>query len=256
MHLPPLTQGTLIRRYKRFLADVDFGGQCETVHCPNPGAMTGLKQAGQKVWCWQSPNPKRKLGKTLELVESDGGLVGINTMRPNAIAEEAGATKRIPALADYSVCQREYTWKKAVKDKKQAKKQAKKQEGVRFDMLLDESHAGDPPMVVEVKNVHLMRQAGLAEFPDATTARGSKHLLALMEAKKSGLRAGLLFVIQRMDCRRFTLASDIDPLYTQYFVEAVAAGVEIMAWQCHISLESIKLDCETKLVMPRRNKTI
>lgn len=252
MHLPPLTQGILIRRYKRFLADVDFGGRCETVHCPNPGAMTGLKQAGQKVWCWQSPNPKRKLGKTLELVEAEGGLVGINTMRPNALAEEAVVAGRIPTLANYGVCQREYTWKKSDKPKKQAKKQ----EGVRFDMLLDESSVGDPPMVVEVKNVHLMRQPGLAEFPDATTARGSKHLLALMEAKKSGLRAGLLFVIQRMDCHSFTLASDIDPLYTQYFVEAVAAGVEIMAWQCHISLHSINLDHETKLFMPHLNKTM
>lgn len=233
MQLPPLTQGNLIRRYKRFLADVDFGGgQVETVHCPNPGAMTGLDQSGMRVWCSTSTNKARKLPKTLELVEANGGLVGINTMRPNAIAAEAVGRGLIPQCAGYGRLRQEYVWRKADKTKART--------GVRFDMLLDEAKA-KPPMVVEVKNVHLQRQVGLAEFPDATTARGSKHLLALADAVKSGLRAGLLFVIQRTDSDAFTLASDIDPVYTANFLRAVEAGVEVMAWRCRITLDSLSL---------------
>ena len=111
MKLPPLNEGRLIKRYKRFLADVEFESGIETVHCPNPGAMTGLKDRGLKVWCSVSDNPKRKLKKTLELVEVEGGLVGIHTGRPNAIAEEALIEGHIVELKEWSKIQREFTWR-------------------------------------------------------------------------------------------------------------------------------------------------
>ncbi len=141
MDLPQLTEGILIKRYKRFLADVDFGDRIEIVHCPNPGAMTGLKTPGSRVWCSLSDNPKRKLPYTIELIEADHTLVGINTNRPNAIAHEALAHGVIPDFQSYQTIQREYTWKKRT----------------RFDFRLDDATDNSPAMLLEIKNVHLRR---------------------------------------------------------------------------------------------------
>ena len=228
MDLPPLTEGRLIKRYKRFLADVDFGGAVETVHCPNPGAMTGLAVPGSRVWCSTSPNAKRKLPKTLELVEADGGLVGVNTNRPNSLAREALEAGVIPAFAPWPVVEAEAMYGK----------------GTRFDFKLS-SPDGDSTLFLEVKNVHLFRpdgpNPGAAEFPDAVTARGTKHLNKLAEIAESGGNAAMLYVVQRGDGDRFALAADIDPVYSQAFEAARSAGVVIEAWRCSISLETISI---------------
>ena len=235
MQLPPLLSGRLIKRYKRFLADVDFGGDVEVVHCPNPGAMTGLKTAGMRVWCSRANNPKRKLPLTLELVEADGVLVGINTNRPNRIAGEALESRLIPQLKTYQSIRYEYKWK----------------QGVRFDFLLDDADDASPPMLLEIKNVHLRRpqDMGAVAFPDAVTTRGTKHLNELMAAKSAGYRAGLLFVVQRGDSESMVIAEDIDPIYAQTLRQAHAHGVEIMAWRCFISQSALTLDKEMTMAI-------
>ena len=228
MHLPPLQEGRLIKRYKRFLADVDFGDAVETVHCPNPGAMTGLKDPGSRVWCSTSTNKARKLKKTLELVEAEGALVGINTNLPNKLAAEALAEGMIPRFRDYPVIQPEFTFTK----------------GTRFDFRLS-SETGKDHLYLEVKNVHLRRDEGpspgASEFPDSVTSRGAKHLDHLAEIAASGGNAAMLYIIQRGDGDRFALAADIDPVYAEAFRNAVGKGVMIEAWQCEINLDEIKL---------------
>ena len=231
MQWPELTEGVLIKRYKRFLADIDFNGQVETVHCPNPGAMTGLKTPGMRVWCSTSDNPNRKLKKTLEMIEADGTLVGINTNLPNKLTHEALTNQVIPAFADYPVITPEFTYEK----------------GTRFDFkLATEDDAS--PLMLEVKNVHLARPDGpnpeAMEFPDSVTARGAKHLNILAEIARSGGNAAMLYVIQRGDGEYFTLADDIDPNYAEAFIAARQAGVAIHAWQCHIDLNTIEISTE------------
>ena len=227
MQMPSLTEGILIKRYKRFLADIDFGGSIETVHCPNPGAMTGLKEPGMRVWCSTSDNPNRKLKKTLEIVEADGVMVGINTNLPNKLVHEALSNKVIKPFADFPHITPEFTYTK----------------GTRFDFKVEDDN--NTAMMIEVKNVHLMRpdgpNPGMAEFPDSITARGAKHLDILAEIARGGERAAMLYVIQRGDTSSFTLAEDIDPHYAEAFKNACDAGVEIHAWQCHIGLDEIKI---------------
>ena len=225
MLLPRLTEGILIKRYKRFLADVEFkDGKTETVHCPNPGAMTGLNTPGAKVWCSTSPNPKRKLPKTLELVSADGVLVGINTNLPNRLVREVLEVQAIPSLKNFSEIEVEYRYSK----------------GVRFDFRLRDPKKDDY-IYVEVKNVHLLRQKGLAEFPDSVTERGSKHLEVLTEIAKNGGKAAMIYVIQREDATRFKVADDIDAVYGERFKEAHKAGVLIEAWRCAISTTRIEI---------------
>jgi sugar fermentation stimulation protein A len=219
----PLIPGRLIRRYKRFLADVALatGGEV-TVHCPNPGRMLGLDTPGSRVWLSEGTNPLRKLPLTLELVEADGGLVGINAMRPNRLVEEAIRAGRIEELAGYREIRREVCY----------------DGGSRIDLLLREP--GRPDCYVEVKNVHL-RRAAAAEFPDCVTARGARHLAAMRRQVGAGARAVLVYVVQRTDCAAFAVAEDIDPIYAGVYRSALAGGVEALCRACTISLEGIEL---------------
>ena len=221
----PLLRGRLVERYKRFFADVDLDdGGIITAHCPNPGAMLGLNTPGLTAWVSRPPDPKRKLQYTLELLEADGGLVGINTLHPNRIAAEAIAEGRIPELAGYPSLRRE----------------VKYAGDSRIDILLEDP--ARPPCWVEVKNVHLQRRPGLAEFPDCKTERGVKHLKALERMVDEGHRAVMLFVIQRMDTEAFDTADDIDKAYGPALREAASRGVEVLCYGCHLTEEAIRLD--------------
>ncbi|MEO0817601.1 MAG: DNA/RNA nuclease SfsA [Pseudomonadota bacterium] len=222
MRLPSLIPATLHRRYNRFLADVTLTetGEEITVHCPNPGSMMGLKAPGSRVWLSTSDNPKRKLKHTLELVEADGGLVAINTNNPNKLAQEAIEAGKIPALTGFDTLRRE----------------VKYAERSRIDILLE---TGGEKTFVEVKNCHLMRRPGLAEFPDSVTSRGAKHLEDLAAMVRAGHRAVMLFIVQRSDCETFATAPDLDPTYHQGLITAAAAGVEVLIHDCHISESEI-----------------
>lgn len=223
MRLPsPLIEGRLIRRYKRFLADVELaGGDIVTVHCANPGAMTGVAEPGMRVFLSRSANLKRKLPLSWELVEADGGLVGINTAHPNRLGEEAIRAGRVPELAGYATLSREVRYGRKS----------------RIDILLSDPVRGDA--YVEIKNVHLLRQPGLAEFPDSVTARGARHLEELADMVAAGYRAAMLYLVQRSDAARFALARDIDPAYGTAFDRARTAGVEMLAYRCEMTIEDI-----------------
>ncbi|HBU62332.1 MAG: DNA/RNA nuclease SfsA [Oceanicaulis sp.] len=220
----PLHPGVLIKRYKRFLADVTLDtGDTVTAHCPNPGSMMGLKEPGSRCWLSHADDPRRKLKYTLEVLEADGALVGINTHRPNALAEEAIREGRIPSLSGYGSLRREVRY------------------GVnsRIDLLLESEDR--PACYVEVKNCHLMRTPGLAEFPDSVTTRGAKHLGELSEMVRQGHRAVQLFIVQRPDCEALSTAEDLDPDYAQALCDAAAAGVEVLAWACAVTLDGIEV---------------
>jgi sugar fermentation stimulation protein A len=224
----PLVPATLVRRYKRFLADVVLpSGETVTAHCANPGSMIGLAAPGAPVWLSRSDNPKRKLSHSWELVEVDLGsgaeLVGINTTNPNALAAEAIAAGLIPELDGYGTTRREVKYGR----------------NSRVDFLLEEP--GRPPCYLEIKNVHLMRQRGLAEFPDAVTKRGAKHLVELAAVKAAGARAVILFLIQIASAERFAVARDIDPAYGAQFDPARARGVEAIARRCRLAHDGIEV---------------
>ena len=231
----PLIPATLIRRYKRFLADVTLGGSEEiTAHVANPGAMTGLATPGSRVWLSKSDNAKRKLPYSWELVEADFGtgpeLVGVNTGHPNLLVAEALAAQAIPDLAGYTSVRREVKYGK----------------NSRIDFLLESE--GRPSCYVEIKNVHLMRSSGLAEFPDCVTARGAKHLDELSSMAAGGARAFMLFVIQIGSTQRFSLARDIDPAYGKAFDRARDMGVAAVAWKCTIAREGIAVAEQVPIV--------
>jgi sugar fermentation stimulation protein A len=212
----------LVARYKRFFADValDDGRQI-TAHCPNPGAMLGLNTPGLTAWVSADANPKRKLAWTLELVEADGALVGINTMHPNRLTAEALAAGAIAELTGYDVHRRE----------------VKMGEASRVDFVLESP--GRPRCWLEVKNCHLRRTGTLAEFPDCVAARSARHLRELTARVAEGDRAVQLFVIQRTDCDAFAACADLDPTYARVLIDAAAAGVEVLCYGCDISVDNL-----------------
>lgn len=224
----PLIRGRLLRRYKRFLADVELeSGETVTATCPNTGSMLGLATPGATVWLSLSTSPTRKYAHTWEIVETDLGagptLVGINTNHPNRLVAEAVAEARLPELAGYAALRREVKY------------------GIssRIDILLEDPAKG--LAYVEIKNVHLSRTLGLAEFPDSVTERGVKHLVELSAMVEAGHRAVMVYLIQRADADRFTFAQDIDPRYAEAFERARAAGVEAIAYACTLTPEEISI---------------
>ncbi len=220
---PPLIAGVLIRRYKRFLADVVIDGRIETVHCANPGSMLGLAEPTSPVWLSSSDNPARKLRMTWELVNVGGALVGVNTAYANRLAEEAIQTGRIETLAGYSELRREVPYG----------------EGSRIDFLL--TYPDRPPCYVEVKSVTMKRREAV-EFPDSVTARGARHLRELSAMRRAGARAVMLFVAQRGDCRQLAVAADIDSTYAGELARARKSGVEVLAYACWVGPARIEID--------------
>lgn len=222
---PPLVPGRLLKRYKRFLSDIELaGGETVTAHVANPGAMTGLADPGIEVWLSHSDDPKRTLAWSWQLARIGRHLVGVNANLPNRIVEEALATKKIPELAAYESVRREVRYGT----------------NSRVDFLLEE---GDDarPCYLEIKNVHLKR-GKLAEFPDAVTARGTKHLGELSRMVEKGARSIMLYVVQRQDCDAFSIAADIDPTYAAALEDARTHGVEVLCYTCKIRQSGIHLD--------------
>lgn len=230
MRFPPLLRGRLVKRYKRFLADIMLNdGRKITAHCANPGSMLGVAIEGAPVWVSEHDNAKRKLPFSWELVEIDGTLIPINTSNPNKIAHQAIEAGLIPELTGYETIRRE----------------VKYGEASRIDLLLENPVSNQvgrgAPCYVEVKNVHLSRKLGLAEFPDSVTKRGAKHLRELIQIAADGARAVMLFIVQRNDCLAFTPAGDLDPAYEAGLKAAVAAGVETLCYDCEVTTVEVVL---------------
>lgn len=221
----PLIRATLLRRYKRFLADCRLeDGREITAHCANPGSMMGLASPGLTVWLEPNDDPKKKLKYGWRLIEHDNGhFTGVDTSVPNRALKAALSAGEIPELAAYGTLRPE----------------VKYGEKSRIDFLL--SQAGLPDCYVEVKSVTLSRHPGLAEFPDSVTARGTKHLNELIKMVDQGHRAVMLYLVQRTDCARFALAQDIDPAYAAAFDTAQKAGVERLIYDTHISPQGITI---------------
>ncbi len=237
----PLVRGRLVRRYKRFLADVALDGdRTVTAHCPNPGSMLGALEPGSEVWLSPASNPKRKLRYTWEMIRVGEHLVGVNTHNPNRLVEEAVAAGRVPELAGYARLRREIRYGR----------------NSRIDILLED--AGKPDCYVEIKNVQLMRRAGLAEFPDAVSVRAAKHQGELAAMVASGARAVTFYLCQRQDCDGFRIADDIDPNYAKASADALGAGVEALCYGCILSPREIALDRRLPVLgqsAPRRHGT-
>ncbi|HVP28747.1 MAG TPA: DNA/RNA nuclease SfsA [Myxococcota bacterium] len=226
-------EGSLLRRYQRFFADVALAdGRVLTVHCPNPGSMLGCATPGARVRCSTSESPTRKLAHTLEMIRVGRAWVGLHTTRANQLVAAALAARRLPFLEGYATVRRE----------------AAAGDGARLDFRLDD-HASDPrPAWVEVKSVTLA--AGrLARFPDSVTERGRRHLETLAKLRARGERALLLFVVQRADCDRVEPADDLDPAYGRALRAAAAGGVELRAIRARVSPRALALEGELPVLL-------
>ena len=224
-----LLQGILIKRYKRFFVDIKYKNKIITAHCPNTGSMMGLLNKGNKTWFSKSSNPKRKLKYSLEIIEVGKSLVGINTLLTNKLIFEALNLKKIKSLIKFD----------------NIKTEVKFSNSTRFDFLISNSKE---KCFLEVKNVTLLRNKKIAEFPDAITSRGTKHLIELINAKKKGFQSYILYLIQRQDCKAFKIAEDIDINYKIAFDKAIKAGVKMLCYDCKINDEEIKLNNQIELV--------
>jgi len=218
-----LSQGTLINRYKRFFVDIKYKSKIITAHCPNTGSMLGLLNIGNKVWFSKSNNPKRKLKYTLEIIEVNNKKIGINTLLTNKIVLDALQNKKIKRLTKFT----------------NIKTEVKFSDNTRFDFLLSNNKE---KCFLEVKNVTLFRKNNIAEFPDAITSRGTKHLIELIKAKKKGYQSYILYLIQRSGCDSFKIAKDIDKKYEITFNKALMSGVKILCYDCKLNNEEIKIN--------------
>ena len=218
-----LLQGILLKRYKRFFVDINYKNKIVTAHCPNSGSMMGLLGAGNKVWFSKSNDPKRKLKYTLEIIKVKKNLVGINTFLTNKLVLEALNSKKIQDLVKYDNIKTEVKFNK----------------NTRFDFLISNNKE---KCFLEIKNVTLLRNKEIAEFPDAITSRGTKHLIELVNAKKKDFDSCILYLIQRQDCKTFKIAKDIDKNYKIAFDKAVDAGVKILCYDCKITHEGVRLN--------------
>ena len=218
-----LLQGSLVKRYKRFFVDIKYKNKIITGHCPNSGSMMGLLNIGNKIWFSESDNLNRKLKYTLEIIEVEKKMVGINTLLTNKIVLEALNCKKINSLIKFN----------------DIKTEVKFSNNTRFDFLLLNNKE---KCFLEVKNVTLVRKKKMAEFPDAITSRGTKHLNELCNAKEKGYQSYMLYLIQREDCDSFKIAKDIDKKYKIAFDKALKSGVKILCYDCKLNNEEIKLN--------------
>ena len=223
--LKPLLKGKLIKRYKRFFTDVKINKKIITAHCPNTGSMKGLLDKNNEVWLTENSNPKRKLKFTLEIIKANNSLVGINTHRANRIVEHALTNNLISEFKNIKLIKPEFKYSK----------------DTRFDFLCDNK-------IIEVKNVTLTREIKIAEFPDAVTARGSKHLVKLINSIKKGFKPYVLFLTQIEDIRYFKIAKDIDNEYYKNYLVAKNSGVNFLAYSCKINSKEIKIGKKIKII--------
>ena len=222
-----LIPGQFIKRYKRFFVDIKIKEKTITAHCPNTGSMYGLLKKGNKVWVTKSDNPNRKLKYTLQIIEDKKSKVGVNTHLANKIVHHALENNLIKEF-----------------DKKiQVKPETKFGTNTRFDFLITQKKF---KAFIEVKNVTLSRIKNLAEFPDAITSRGLKHINELLKASNMGYKIFILYLIQRNDCKLFKIAEDVDPEYSNSLVKAVKKKLNILCYDCKFSSKGIKLNQKVK----------
>jgi sugar fermentation stimulation protein A len=224
-----LIKGKLVKRYKRFFADVKLNKEVVTAHCPNTGSMMGLLDEGNEVFISKSDDPKRKLKYTLEIIKVKKNLVGVNTHFANKIASHGLANNLIKEVSNNNNIKPEVFFDKET----------------RFDFLVEKDNQ---KIFVEVKNVTLFRKGKVAEFPDAITSRGSKHLKTLIEATKKGYKTYLLFLVQIQGVTGFKIAKDIDKEYYENFKLAKKAGVKFLAYRCKISTKEIKIEKKIDII--------
>ena len=224
-----LLKGKLVKRYKRFFADVEINKEIVTAHCPNTGSMKGLLDKGNEVYLLRNNNPKRKLKYGLEIIKTRKNLVGVNTHMANRIAQHALENNLIKELKNNESIKPEVFFNKET----------------RFDFLIEKNKQ---KCFIEVKNVTLFREKNTAEFPDAVTSRGSKHLLTLIDAIKKGYKTYLLFLVQIQNMEKFKIAKDIDAEYYQNYLIAKKAGVNFLAYRCNISSKKIFIDKKLKII--------
>ena len=220
-----LIKGKLIKRYKRFFTDIEANNKTLTAHCPNTGSMMGLLDRGNDVWVTKQNNPKRKLKFTLEMIKVKKRIIGVNTHRANRIVEHALNNKLIDEF----------------KSIKNIKAEFKYSDDTRFDFLCDKK-------ILEVKNVTLLRDDNIAEFPDAVTSRGSKHLKMLINSIKKGYKPYVLFLTQIQGINKFKIARDIDANYFKDYIEAKNAGVNFIAYRCYLSSKEIKIEKKINII--------
>ena len=223
-----LISGLFIKRYKRFFVDIKINNQLITAHCPNTGSMYGLLKKGNKVWVSKSTNPNRKLKYTLEIIEDQKAKVGVNTHSTNKIVHHALKNNLI----------------KELKNSVEIKPETKFGKNTRFDFLVINK---DFKAFVEVKNVTLSREKTKAEFPDAITTRGLKHINELLNACKKGYKIFILYLVQREDCKSFSIAQDIDADYANALTKAVKNNLNVISYDCKFSSKGIKLNKKIKI---------